>query len=130
MCIDWVENSVQVLFCYLKSVGGYIIHHKCETRKLRYRYISLTDETKHHETKLKPKNLTTIFFFKFVIVSFYLSLHGAPLKGKLLAIPTNIRLAYKGLPGTSTRAYFGPFVSYEERNFYKVGAIFYPDPLL
>jgi hypothetical protein len=33
-------------------------------------------------------------------------LSGAPLKGMLLASPTNIRLGWKGLPGTNTLAYY------------------------
>jgi hypothetical protein len=31
---------------------------------------------------------------------------GAPLKGKLLALPANVRLGRKGLPGTNDVAYF------------------------
>jgi hypothetical protein len=31
---------------------------------------------------------------------------GAPLQGRLLALPTNIRLGWKGLPGTNALAYF------------------------
>ncbi len=31
---------------------------------------------------------------------------GTPLKGKLLALPTNIRLGWKSLPGTNTLAYY------------------------
>jgi hypothetical protein len=31
---------------------------------------------------------------------------GAPLKGRLLASPTNIRLGLKGLPGTNAVAYY------------------------
>jgi hypothetical protein len=33
-------------------------------------------------------------------------LSGAALWGRLLALPTNIRLGWKGLPGTNTLAYF------------------------
>jgi hypothetical protein len=33
-------------------------------------------------------------------------LSGAPLKGRLLASPTNIRLGWKGWPGSSTLAYY------------------------
>jgi hypothetical protein len=33
-------------------------------------------------------------------------LSGAPLKGKLLALTTNIRLGWKGLPGTNALAYY------------------------
>jgi hypothetical protein len=31
---------------------------------------------------------------------------GSSLKGRLLALPTNIRLGWKGLPGTNTLAYY------------------------
>ncbi len=31
---------------------------------------------------------------------------GAPLLGRLLTSPTNIRLGWKGLPGTNARAYY------------------------
>jgi hypothetical protein len=34
-------------------------------------------------------------------------LSGTPLKGRLLASPTNTRLGWKGLPGTNTLAYYG-----------------------
>jgi hypothetical protein len=34
------------------------------------------------------------------------NLSGAPLKGRLLASPTNIRLGWKGMPGTSTLTYY------------------------
>jgi hypothetical protein len=30
---------------------------------------------------------------------------GAPLLGRILALPTNIRLGWKGLPGTNALAY-------------------------
>ncbi len=33
-------------------------------------------------------------------------LSGAPLYGGLLALPTNIRLGWKGLPGANTESYF------------------------
>jgi hypothetical protein len=33
-------------------------------------------------------------------------LSGAPFKGSPLALPTNIRLGWKGLPGTNTLAYY------------------------
>ncbi len=33
-------------------------------------------------------------------------LKGAPLYGRLLALPTNIRLDWKGLTGTNTIAYY------------------------
>jgi hypothetical protein len=38
----------------------------------------------------------------------YLVLHlsDAPLLGRLLALPTNIRLEWKGLPGTNTAVYY------------------------
>jgi hypothetical protein len=34
------------------------------------------------------------------------NLQGAPLKGRFLALPTNIRLGWKGLPGTNTLAFY------------------------
>jgi len=34
------------------------------------------------------------------------NLPGVPLKGRFLALPTNIRLGWKGLPGTNTLAYY------------------------
>jgi hypothetical protein len=34
------------------------------------------------------------------------NLSGAPLYGKFLALPTNTRLGWKGLPGTNTLAYY------------------------
>jgi len=33
-------------------------------------------------------------------------LSGAPLYGRLLALPTYIRISLKGLPGTNTLAYY------------------------
>ncbi len=35
-----------------------------------------------------------------------ITLSGAPFQGRLLALPTNIRLSRKGLSGTSTQAYY------------------------
>jgi hypothetical protein len=35
-----------------------------------------------------------------------MNLSGDPLYGRLLAFPTNIRLDWKGLPGTNTLAYY------------------------
>jgi hypothetical protein len=34
------------------------------------------------------------------------NLRGAPIKGRPLALPSNIRLSWKGLPGTNTLAYY------------------------
>jgi hypothetical protein len=34
-------------------------------------------------------------------------LSGAPLEGRLLALPTNIRLGWKSMPGTNALAYYG-----------------------
>jgi hypothetical protein len=39
-----------------------------------------------------------------VLTQVYLT--GAPLLGKLLALPKNIRLGWKGLSGTNTLAYY------------------------
>ena len=39
-------------------------------------------------------------------------LSGTPLKGRLPALPTNIKLGCKGLPGTNTLAYYeNPFIT-------------------
>ncbi len=43
---------------------------------------------------------------------------GLPLLVRLLALPSNIRLGRKGLPGTNALAYSGSLVSYEENNVY------------
>ncbi len=40
-------------------------------------------------------------------------LSGVPLKGRLLALPTNIRLGWKGLAGTNALAYFGPWKPFQ-----------------
>ncbi len=48
-------------------------------------------------------------------------LSGAPLLGKLLALPTNIRLGWKGLPGTKTSSLRKP-VNYDLKKFYSTGA--------
>jgi hypothetical protein len=34
-------------------------------------------------------------------------LSGAPLNGRLLALPTNTKLGWKGFPETNTLAYYG-----------------------
>ncbi len=34
---------------------------------------------------------------------------------------TNIRLGWKGLPGTNTRAYYGPFIGYGCKRSYGIG---------
>ncbi len=41
-------------------------------------------------------------------------LSGVPLHGRPLALPTNIRLGWKGLPGTNT-------VNYVRKKFYIIG---------
>jgi hypothetical protein len=44
---------------------------------------------------------------------------GAPLYGRLLGSPTNIRLGWKGLPRTNALAYSATVVSYERKMFMK-----------
>ncbi len=40
------------------------------------------------------------------------NLSGAPLLGRLLALPTNTRIGLKGLSGTNTLAYYGnPYIT-------------------
>ncbi len=38
---------------------------------------------------------------------------GAPLYGRHLALPTNVRLVWKGLPGTNTQAYYEKLKSFK-----------------
>jgi hypothetical protein len=45
-------------------------------------------------------------------------LSGAPFKGRLLALSTNNRLGFKGLPGSNTLAYYE---NYGRKKFYNVG---------
>ncbi len=47
-------------------------------------------------------------------------LSSAPLLGRLLPLPTNVRLCWKGL--TSTKALFGTFVNYARKKFYKISS--------
>ncbi len=44
-------------------------------------------------------------------------LSGALLQGRLLALFTNIRLGLKGMPGTSTLAYFPGATATEKKSF-------------
>ncbi len=46
-------------------------------------------------------------------------LSGAPLQGRLLASLTNIRLGWRGLPGTNTLAYYD--INYDRKKFYSTG---------
>jgi hypothetical protein len=46
------------------------------------------------------------------------SLSGAPLWGGLLALPANIRLGWRGLPGTNTLAHYEKNVNYGCKKFY------------
>ncbi len=39
------------------------------------------------------------------------------LEVRLLALPTNIRLGWEGLPGTNTLAYYERFVNYGRKSF-------------
>jgi hypothetical protein len=41
--------------------------------------------------------------------------------GRLLALPSNIRLGWKGLPGTNTVAYSEKSVTYGRKLFYIIG---------
>ncbi len=43
------------------------------------------------------------------------------LKGRLLTLPINIRLGWKGLPGTNTLAYFENPENYGSKKFYSTG---------
>ncbi len=49
-------------------------------------------------------------------------LSGAPLYGRLLALPTNIRLGRKGLPGTNALAYQEKLelITYGLKEFYNI----------
>jgi hypothetical protein len=49
-------------------------------------------------------------------------LSGAPLWVRLLALPTNIRLDWKGLPGTNTLAYYKKIITYVRKKFYNIGS--------
>ncbi len=51
-------------------------------------------------------------------------LSGAPLKGRFLTSPTNIKLSRKGLPRTNTLAYYKKFVNYGCITFYNIGQRF------
>jgi hypothetical protein len=48
-------------------------------------------------------------------------LSSAPLKGRPLALTTNIRLGWKGLPGTNTPAYYEKSVNYGCKKLYRIG---------
>jgi hypothetical protein len=47
-------------------------------------------------------------------------LSGAPLKGRLLALPTNNVLGWKGLQGANALAYSRKFVTYGRKKFYNI----------
>ncbi len=49
------------------------------------------------------KRLSKIYNWQVLLFRYY---SGAPLKGNLLALPTSIRLDWKGLPGTSALDYY------------------------
>jgi hypothetical protein len=57
--------------------------------------------------------------FFHVIYRFLWQNSGAPLEGRLLALPTNIRLGWKGLPGTL--AYFKKICKLQTKKFYNIG---------
>ncbi len=48
-------------------------------------------------------------------------LSDAPLFGRLLALPTNIRLDWKSLPRTNTPAFFRKFANYGQKSFITLG---------
>jgi hypothetical protein len=48
------------------------------------------------------------------------NLSGAPLEGRLLALPTNNRLGWIGLPWTNTLAYY-EILKIMEKKFYNIG---------
>ncbi len=48
---------------------------------------------------------------------------GTPLLGRLLALPTNILLGWKGLPGANTRL-LRKFVTYVRKKYYHSQALF------
>ncbi len=47
-------------------------------------------------------------------------LSGAPLKGKLMALPANIRLGWKDQPGTNNLAYYK---HYGRKMFHNIGTV-------
>ncbi len=49
-------------------------------------------------------------------------LSNEPLQGRLLALPTNIKLGQKGLTGTNTLTYYNKFVNKKCKKSYNIGA--------
>jgi hypothetical protein len=47
-------------------------------------------------------------------------LSGAPLYGRLEALPTYIRHGWKGLPGTYSLVYYKKIVNYSRKKFYDI----------
>jgi hypothetical protein len=45
----------------------------------------------------------------------------APLQGRLLALPTNIRLGWKRNAGDKHSSFFRKFVNYRQKKFYNIG---------
>ncbi len=58
--------------------------------------------------KLEPLSQPSLMFAGTATAGAYSLKHfsGAPLKGRLLALPSNIRLSWKGLPGKNALAYY------------------------
>jgi hypothetical protein len=48
-------------------------------------------------------------------------LSGFPLQGKLLALPTNVGLGWKGVRGTNTLAYFTSLTARKKKKFHYNG---------
>ncbi len=47
-------------------------------------------------------------------------LSDAPLKGRLLTLPTNIRQGCEGLPGTNALTYYKKIINYDCKKFYNI----------
>jgi len=52
-----------------------------------------------------------------------ISLSDVPLYSRLLALPTNIRLGWRGLPGTNALAYYEKAILTAVKTFYNIGPI-------
>jgi hypothetical protein len=50
-------------------------------------------------------------------------LSGAPLQGRLLTMPANIKLGWKSLPAMNALAYYENFVTYNRKKFHKISLL-------
>jgi hypothetical protein len=71
---------------------------------------------------LEQTNTLAYYRVRRLWISTFYSTGPRTFQGRLLDLPTNIILCWKGLPGTSTSYILQIFVNYVRKKFYKIGS--------